>query len=213
MPDLALSTRVQRVISACPILPEARQTVSVDAPPEAELVRLRDGSSVTVRPASSQDEPALRSFLYGLCPEARRLRFFSGAANIASAAHLAAAADAQHYGLIAHDKMGVLVGHASYVQLSETRAEVAVEVADHLHDRSLGTILIERLAVIAEQRGITHFVAEVLSENRAMLDVFREGFDGRVVLHEGPEERVEFLTSGWRLARERFDMSDRRHES
>ena len=141
------------------------------------------------------------------------MRFFSGAANIASAAHLAAAADAQHYGLIAHDKMGVLVGHASYVQLSETRAEVAVEVADHLHDRGLGTILIERLAVIAEQRGITHFVAEVLSENRAMLDVFREGFDGRVVLHEGPEERVEFLTSGWRLARERFDMSDRRHES
>jgi DnaK suppressor protein len=33
-----------------------------------------------------------------------------------------------------------------------------------------------------------------------MLDVFREGFDGRVVRHEGPEERVEFLTSGWRLS-------------
>jgi L-amino acid N-acyltransferase YncA len=198
------STRVQSVISACPILPETRQTISVDGPPEAEVVRLRDGSSVTVRPASSQDEPALRSFLYRLCPEDRRLRFFTGAANIASAAHLAAAADAQHYGLIAHDKMGVLVGHATYVQLSETRAEVAVEVADHLHDRGLGTILIERLAVIAEQRGITHFVAEVLSENHAMLDVFREGFDGRVVLHEGSEERVEFLTSGWRLAQARF---------
>ena len=88
---------------------------------------------------------------------------------------------------------------------TSTRAEVAVEVADHLHGRGLGTILIERLAVIAEQRGITHFVAEVLSENHAMLDVFREGFDGRVVRQEGSQERVEFLTSGWRLARERFD--------
>jgi L-amino acid N-acyltransferase YncA len=178
--------------------------VSIDDPSKAEPVRLRDGSSVTIRPASTQDEPALQSFLYGLCLEARRLRFFTGAADIASAAHLSAVTDARHYGLVAHDEMGVLVGHAIYVQLDETRAEVAVEVADHLHGRGLGTILIERLAVIAEQRGVTHFVAEVLSENRAMLDVFREGFDGRVVRHEGPEERVEFFTAGWRLARERF---------
>jgi GNAT superfamily N-acetyltransferase len=179
--------------------------VSVDAPAEAELVRLRDGSSVTVRCASTLDEPALRSFLEGLCLEARRLRFFSGAANISSAAHLAAAADEEHCGLIAHDELGLLVGHAIYVTLEDpARAEVAVEVADHLHGRGLGTILIERLAAIAEQRGITHFVAEVLSENQTMLDVFREGFDARVVRHEGPEERVEFLTSGWRLAHKRF---------
>ncbi len=178
--------------------------VSADDPSEVELVRLRDGSRVTVRPATAADEPALRAFLTGLCLEARRLRFFSGAVDIGSAAHLAATTDARHYGLIAHDEEGVLVGHATYVKLDETRAEVAVEVADHLHGRSLGTILIERLAIVAEQRGITHFVAEVLSENRAMLDVFREGFDARVVRHEGPEERVEFLTSGWRLARERF---------
>jgi GNAT superfamily N-acetyltransferase len=120
------------------------------------------------------------------------------------AAHLGAAADAKHCGLIAHDETGVLVGHAMYVKLDETHAEVAVEVADDVHGRGLGTILIERLAVIAEQRGITHFVAEVLCENRAMLDVFREGFDARVVRHVGPEERVEFLTSSWRLAHERF---------
>jgi len=178
--------------------------MSSDGQSGAEFVVLRDGSSVTIRPVSTEDERALRSFLDGLCLEARRLRFFTGAANLASAAHLAAVTDASHYGLVAHDELGVLVGHATYVQLDETRAEVAVEVADHLHGRGLGTVLIESLAVIAEQRGITHFVAEVLSENRAMLDVFREGFDGRVVRHEGPEERVEFLTAGWRLARERF---------
>ena len=79
-----------------------------------------------------------------------------------------------------------------------------MEVADHLHGQGLGTILIERLAAVAEQRGITHFVAAVLAENRAMLEVFRDGFDARVIRHEGPEERVEFLTSGWRLARARF---------
>jgi hypothetical protein len=47
-------------------------------------------------------------------------------------------------------------------------------------------------------------VAEVLCDNHAMLDVFREGFDARVVHHEGSEERVEFLTSTWCLAHARF---------
>jgi L-amino acid N-acyltransferase YncA len=184
--------------------------VSVDSPWRGELARLRDGSRVTVRPATAADEPALRAFLKGLCLEARRLRFFSGAVDIRSAGHLAATTDARHYGLVAHDEEGVLVGHATYVQLEdETSAEVAVEVADHLHGRGLGTILIERLAVVAEQRGITRFVAEVLCENSAMLDVFREGFDARVVRHDGPEERVEFPTAGWRLARQRFALDAR----
>lgn len=169
-----------------------------------ELVRLRDGSLVTVRAAAPSDEPALRSFLDGLGLEARRMRFFSAAANLDYAAHLGSATGTDRCGLLAHDETGVLVGHATYVQLDARHAEVAVEVADHLHGRGLGTILIERLAEVAEARGITHFVAEVLCENRAMLDVFREGFDARVVRQEGPEERVEFLTSGWRLARERF---------
>jgi GNAT superfamily N-acetyltransferase len=174
------------------------------AAPALELLRLRDGSSVTVRAAGAEDEPALLAFLSGLGLEAKRMRFFTGAADMVYAAHLAAATGADRYGLIAHDEAGVMVGHATYAQLDGTRAEVAVEVADHLHGCGLGTILIERLARVAEQRGITHFVAEVLCENRAMLDVFREGFDGRVVHREGSEERVELLTSAWRLTHERF---------
>ena len=169
----------------------------------AELVRLRDGSSVAIRPASAQDEPALQSFLSGLSLEARRMRFFTAAADLAYAAHLGAVTDAHSYGLIAHDEAGVLVAHATYVQLDPTRAEVAVEVADHLHGRGLGTILLERLASVAEGRGITRFVAEVLPENRAMLSVFRDGFDARLTLHDGTDA-VEFPTASWRLARERF---------
>jgi GNAT superfamily N-acetyltransferase len=183
--------------------------MSIDAAPQPELVRLRDGSLVTIRPVREEDETPLRVFLSGLCAEARRLRFFSGAIDTAKAAQWAADTATGRCGLVAHDETGMIVGHAVYIVLEPTRAEVAVEVADHLHGRGLGTILIERLAVIAEQRGITHFVAEVLCENRAMLEVFREGFDARAVRHEGPEERVEFLTSGWRLAHERFDLSTR----
>jgi len=172
---------------------------------ETERVRLRDRSWVTIRPAHAGDEGALRAFLDSLCLESRRLRFFSAATDLAFAAHIGAADDAAHRGLVAHDETGVLVGHATYVQLDRNRAEVAVEVADHLHGRGLGTILIERLAAAAEQRGITCFVAEVLCENHAMLDVFRQGFDARIVRSDGPQERVEFPTSGWQLAHARFE--------
>ena len=146
-------------------------------------------------------------FLTGLCADSRRLRFFTGAADMATAAHWAAGTPADRRGLLALDETGVLVAHAAYAQLDQTRAEVAVEVADHLHDRGLGTILLERLAAVAEQHGITQFVAEVLPDNRMMLDVFRDGFDAHVAFHEGIET-VEFPTSAWRLARERFGSDD-----
>lgn len=174
-----------------------------------QLVRLRDGSSVTVRAASAADEPALLTFLSGLCSEARRMRFFTGAADIEYAAHLAAASGEDRYGLIAHDEQGMTVGHAAYVKLDDKRAEVAVEIADHLHGRGLGTLLIERLAAVAEARGITRFVAEVLPENRAMLDVFRDGFDAHVRFHDGTDT-AEFPTAAWRPARERFEQTPER---
>jgi GNAT superfamily N-acetyltransferase len=192
-------------------LPQATPSKALRREPGVERVRLRDGSLVTIRAVTAEDEPALRSFLDGLCLEARRLRFFTAAPSVAFAAHLGTITDTRHCGLMAHDEAGVLVGHALYVQLDvhleEQRAEVAVEVADHLHGRGLGTILVERLAIAAEQRGITRFEALVLCENRAMLDVFREGFDARVVRREGAEEGVEFLTSAWRLAQQRFGSS------
>jgi GNAT superfamily N-acetyltransferase len=152
---------------------------------------------------STSDEPALRSFLSELCLEARRLRFFSGAANMAIAAHMVAATGADRVGLVAHDETGLLVGHAVYIQLDETRAEVAVEVADRMHGCGLGTVLIGRLASVAEQRGITRFLAEVLPDNRAMLDVFRDGFDAQLSFRDGTDA-VEFPTASWRLARERY---------
>jgi GNAT superfamily N-acetyltransferase len=164
---------------------------------------LRDGSSVTVRAVGQDDEASLQAFLTGLCANSLRLRFFSGGANIANAAHWAAGTPADRYGLLAHDETGVLVAHAVYVKLDEVRAEVAVEVADHLHGRGLGTILMQRIGAVAQERGITHFVAEVLPENQGMLDVFRDGFDAGVALRQGID-MVEFPTSAWRLARERF---------
>ena len=138
-------------------------------------VRLRNGERVTVRAVTPADEPALADFLASLCLEARRMRFFSGGVDVATMARYAAAGGPERAGLLALDQSASVVGHAFYVELAPGRAEVAVEVADRLHGHGLGTILIERLAQLAERRGITRFSAEVLPDNRAMLDVFRDG--------------------------------------
>jgi GNAT superfamily N-acetyltransferase len=131
-----------------------------------ELVKLRDGSSVTVRAVGPGDEAPMRAFLVGLCASSLRLRFFTAGANVADAAHWAACTPPDRYGLLAHDQAGVLVAHAVYVQLDRTRAEVAVEIADHLHGRGLGTILMQRIGAVAQARGITHFVASGTGSTR-----------------------------------------------
>jgi GNAT superfamily N-acetyltransferase len=159
----------------------------------SELVRLRDDSTVAIRPVQAEDEPALRLFFSGLCPEARHLRFFSAGVDLTSAAHLCAITDERHFGLMAHDSTGKVVGHAIFVRVDKTRAEVAAEVADHLHGLGLGTILIERLAAVAQAQGIDSFIAEVLPENRTMLDVFRDGFDAHIRLENGTD-KVRFST-------------------
>jgi GNAT superfamily N-acetyltransferase len=164
---------------------------------------LRDGSSVTIRRCRSEDESALSEFLNGLCLDARRLRFFTGGVDVARSARSSVASAADRLGLIAFDERGQLVGHVLCIELGDRRAEMAVEVADRLHGQGLGTILIERLAEIAERHGVTTFVAEVLPDNRAMLEVLRDGFDASVCWQEGVDH-VEFATSSWRLARERF---------
>lgn len=170
---------------------------------EPIALSLRDGSTVTIRPSSERDERALREFLAGLCLDARRLRFFSGGIDVSQAAHLSATTGIDRIGLLALNELSEPIGHAVCIETRPGRGEVAVEVADCLHGLGLGTILVERLAVVAERHGITTFSAQVLPDNSLMLAVFRDGFDAEVSWHAGVEV-VEFPTAAWRLTRERY---------
>lgn len=168
------------------------------------VISLRDGRTVSVRPVRPNDEPALRAFLETLSPSTRRLRFFSGAANLRAAAPWSASADGEdHFGLLALDATQRIVGHAAYVRMYGPRAEVAVEVADHLHHRGLGTRMVMWLAQVAERHGIRRFIAEVLAENSEMLAVFRDGF-APAQSRAAEIITIEFPTSNWHLAHRRF---------
>jgi len=185
-----------------------RETMRALAPPPrragTDPVRLRDGRWVIVREARPADRQAIGDFLAGLCLEAKRLRFFTGGADMQRMTSMVTAGGPGRLGLVAEDDSGAVVGHAICIEFGDSRAEIALEVADSLHGEGLGTVLVERLAELAERRGISTLVAEVLPDNRLMLDVLRDGFDARVKWSEGVDE-VEFPAASWRLARQRFE--------
>jgi RimJ/RimL family protein N-acetyltransferase len=141
-------------------------------------VVLQDGSTAHVCPAKPADGPAVRLLLRGLSDRSRWLRFFSACPDLAKAARWATEVDNdRRYGLVATvERDGRVVGHAGLERESDhpERAEVALEVADAMQGKGLGTALLCELAEAANQLGIQVLDAEVLVENRQMLRVLRD---------------------------------------
>ncbi|WP_420525728.1 GNAT family N-acetyltransferase, partial [Klebsiella pneumoniae] len=76
---------------------------------------------------------------------------------------------------------------------------------DAFQGKGLGTLLLERLALIAAKRGVRRFQAFVLAENQKMLNVFMEsGFQVRARRDSG-EVEVEFEILLEEKAAERFE--------
>ena len=71
---------------------------------------------------------------------------------------------------------GELIGCGSYEcdDPPSQSAEVALAVADDMHHRGVGTLLLEHLISLAHSRGCHAFTAETLSENAPMLRVFAD---------------------------------------
>ena len=183
----------------------------ISAPPAGADVVLRDGSTVAIRPVEPADLDQLRALLAGLTPEARRLRFFSGGADVQRAARWAATVGLREgAGLVAvAGDPQEIVGHACFESGRPGVAEVAFEVSERVRGQGLATILLAHLAEVAAERGIERFVAEVLPENRRMIEVFREsGFP--TALKRGPSGlHVSFPTGFTAEALERYESRER----
>ena len=178
---------------------------------EADVV-LRDGSTVHVRPARLTDGPEVERLLKGLSARSRWLRFFSGYPNLGKAVQWATEVDYERrYGLVATSGAdGRVVGHAGFERQPDhpERAEVALEIADAMQGKGLGTILLGQLAEAANHLGIQVLDAEVLPQNHQMVKVFRDsGFP--VKTHSLPGALlIEFPTSLSPEALERFERRE-----
>ena len=101
-----------------------------------------------------------------------------------------------------------IVGIGRYDRVNRRSAEVAFNISDSFQGRGVGSVLLEHLAVIAQEAGVAEFIAEVLPQNRKMLSVFSDaGYEVDRHIEDGivsirfeikPTERSEAV----RLSRE-----------
>src|SRR5262245_5659108 len=160
-----------------------------EATEEFGQMTLRDGSVAQVRIARPGDSDALAAFFARLSPEARQRRFLSAALPPANL--VASFCDDRDprsaltlLVMRRQDGESRIIATASYLAKNETTAEAAFAVDDAFQGKGLGTLLLERLALLAVRQGFTHFWALTQADNRAMRDVFREsGF----VMEEIPD--------------------------
>jgi acetyl coenzyme A synthetase (ADP forming)-like protein len=175
---------------------------------------LRDGTTAQIRPARPEDSEALRTFFERLSPESRRRRFFS--ASVPRPELLTALCDNSNPRstltlMVTRVQEGEprIVATGSYLAKDDSTAEVAFAVDDALHGKGLGTLLLERLALLAVQKGFTRFWAVTHADNQAMRDVFREsGFAVEERL-EGTEIEVDLSVIPSEASVARLEMRDR----
>lgn len=138
-------------------------------------ILLRDGSSLHLRPIKPGDVSALLEFHTRLSPRSVYFRYFSPLPELSEErAKVLASVDYNDTFALVGELAGRLVGVARYYrdEKAHDRAEVAFLIEDALQGRGIATRMLERLAEIAREKGITTFDAYVLGDNRKMMDVF-----------------------------------------
>lgn len=140
--------------------------------PTARPVTLPDGGRITLRDVGPGDERRLRRMLDHVTGDSRWLRFFGGISDIARVAALESQADGvRTIGVLALDADQRILGHGMCVPADGDAAEIAFEVVDGQHRRGIGGVLFAELVRRAHDAGYRTLVAEVLPDNRDMLDM------------------------------------------
>jgi RimJ/RimL family protein N-acetyltransferase len=165
--------------------------------------RLRDGEEILIRPIRPEDRDELAAGMERLSPESRYRRFFTPTSELSAAAldYLTEVDHRDHEALVALDpSTGHGIGVARFVRSTEDRerAEVAVAVADSWHNRGVATALLDRLTQRARQEGVRRFSAEILAENKPMLELIEElgEVTARHLAHGSVEVEVELPPEG-----------------
>jgi acetyl coenzyme A synthetase (ADP forming)-like protein len=166
-------------------------------------VVLRDGGSIHLRAIRPDDGARLDAHFHGLSAQSVYFRFFGAKRRLTDDELRAFTAldFTQAVALIAVLRDGGderIIGVGRYAVVGGIpgayRAEVAFAVLDEHQGRGIGTVLLEHLAGIAREHGITEFQANVLGENNRMLEVFAEsGFSVKRSI-EGGVFHVSFPT-------------------
>lgn len=141
-----------------------------------DVLRLADGTRVTIRPTLPQDADLQRAFFRTLSADARYSRFMTRVrelpdtlaerfTNIDYRGHVALLAEVFEPG-----GRETMIGEARYVvnELDASVCEFAIAVADDWRLRGIARVLLARLERQAAASGIRMMVADTLVANKAM---------------------------------------------
>ena len=181
----------------------AEFTAEADAARVAARVRRQRGSEaaprspswdrVCIRILEPADASHLRSLFGRLSMQSRWLRYLAPLRTVSELmlSRLSAIDHERHEALGAFDE-GELVAVARYIRdpADLARAEISVEVADSHQRRGIGQRLLNDLAKLARERGITEFTATALRENTGILTMVHNSDWPSVMRPSGPEVEI-----------------------
>jgi acetyltransferase len=145
--------------------------------------KLRDGTTLTLRPIRAEDEPLMVAFHAGLSERSVYLRYFTPLPLSQRAAHARLArlcfADYDRELALVAEHRGAggvteIAGIARFIkEHGVNEAEFGIIVADAWQGRGLGTAMMEKLVATARAEGLARLRGVILAENHEMLDLAR----------------------------------------
>ena len=157
-------------------------------------LKLSNGKSIEFRPLLPSDEFAYRNFFYSLQEKTIYLRFFTSKRLFPREflqrhwSHIDYRKNTSIIGLAQKGGHKEIVAIGSYALETEKRAEIAFVVREDYQGQGIASYLLEVLEQIAKENGYIAFSANVLTENTAMLHVFKKRYpDMKTTIYDGSE--------------------------
>ena len=162
-----------------------------------DTVTLLDGAVMLLRRLDAHDAKAVEAFHSDLTDRDRYWRFFViHPGFLHTFASKLVENNPTNYAIGAFEA-GRLIGVANYIRSNDPEvADVAIAVAHEDHLRGVATAMLRHLGEVARSNGIRYFVADILAENHALLNVLRDA--------DWPYERISTNT----VLHIRVDLTD-----
>ena len=170
-------------------------SVMIDAANYSATETLRDGRTVEIRAQRSHDREGMQAAIARSSSGSLYRRFFAVRREFSEKEtdyfldidfvnHVALVAVANDAG------QPTIVGGGRYVVIKPGQAEVAFAIVDAYQGLGIGSALMRHLATLGREAGLRELIAEVLSENVPMLNVFERSGLTMSTRREGPVVHV-----------------------
>jgi GNAT superfamily N-acetyltransferase len=170
----------------------ANRDIAIDARNYCVEVRMLDGGAIRIRAIRPDDQERLHDHFRGMSEQSIYFRFMGIRRDLSpqDLKQLTELDFRNHVGLAAtltENGRERFIGVGRYICGADPhRAEVAFAILDGFQGRGIGTLLLEHLSLIADANGVAEFEADVLGENRQMLELFaHSGFESHRALDSG----------------------------